>query len=176
MLKQFDQRMVGDFVQKKGSLVIGTEGQKDLLRKAKKIRSADYIFRFEVKDGVAPEQSVSTRANWLFVLTNVAVYWHDEPFGASVANYPRVAIDFPYYCPSSPFGAPAEEIGSVPSNSMIAREGIEGHWNHFEEYKNLMYVLDQKFVINARVKAAAGDYLRGDVILSGLEFDITDEV
>ena len=171
MLKQFDVKFFEALVKNRGSLVLTREQQERVLSASKKVRSVDYIFNFDVVNGAAKQASNVTRANWLFLLTNAAVYW--DSF--SVSDFPKVSVKFPYYSPDSPFSTPVEDWGAVPSNLVFGREGLTGKNGHFEEYKNLYYILGQRFVIQCDVKAAAGQYGHGSVILTGLEIDL-DEV
>lgn len=167
MLKQFDTSIFKNLVKDSGPLC-SSEEQKRVLMAAKSVRSVDYIFNFEVVNGAVKSASNVTRANWLFIITNAAVWW--ESF--AVADFPKVAVKFPYYSPDTPFNTPVDDWGAVPSDLVFGREGLTGKNAHFEEFKNLYYVLDQRFVINCDVKAAAGQYGRGAVILTGLEIDL----
>ena len=168
MLLQFNEKLWRSLVKRRGLLVLSDEAQKEVLRRCKNVRSCDYVARFDVKNGVAESRGVVTRANWLFILTNIACFWE----GADAATMPRVALNFPYYCPSSPFSTKVEDWGAVPCSLVLGREGLNGKNDHFEEYKDLFYILDQRFSVKLDVKADAGQYVRGSVMLSGLEVNL----
>lgn len=170
MLKQFNEKFWASLVKKRGALVVSSEAQREIIESSKKVRSCDYVVNFEVKNGAANMQNVVTRANWLFILTNAAVYW--DSF--NVADFPKISVKFPYYTPDSPFNTPAKDIGCVPSNLVFGREGLNGKMQHFEEYKNLYYLLNQRFVITLDAICKIGQYGRGAVLLSGLEIDLNE--
>lgn len=166
MLKQFNEKFVDSLVKKRGALVLSPEYQDEIIKRAKRVRACDYVSKFEIKNGASFTQSVTTRANWSFILTNAAVYWENT----TVGNMPKIAVNFPYFVPKSPFNTPVDDWGAVPSNLVFGREGL----TRFEEYKNLYYALDQRFVIELDAKAMPGQYARGYVLLSGLEIDLTE--
>ena len=168
MLKQFNVKFYEYFVKQRGKLILSREEQKMVLARSKVVRDCDYIVNFEIKNGAAFTQSVTTRANWIFILTNAACYWEN----IAVGDFPKIALDFPYYEPKTPFSTEASDWGAVPSNLVFGREALAGRMQHFEEYKNLYYLLNQRFVINLDIKAKAGQFGRGSVILSGLEIDL----
>lgn len=174
MLRQFNQQFFSEFVHKRDALVTDSDGRREVLARAKKIRSADYVFHFVFRNGVADPVSVVTRANWRFVLTNAVVFGPEF----DVPLMPKVTVRFPYYTPSSPVDGPIEDLGTVPVNLVFGAEDKGVKNKRFEEYKNLFYVLDQNFVIEAVAKSQAGQALYSHyyLLLSGMEVDTTDEV
>ena len=170
MLKQFNEKFWYSLVKKRGALVVSTDAQNEIIERAKHVRSCDYIVNFDVKNGAAQMRNVVTRANWLFILTNAACFWN----GVNVADLPKVSVKFPYYTPDSPFNTPVKDLGCVPENLVFGREGLTGKMKHFEEFKNIYYLLNQRFVINLDVIGKAGQYAHGSVILSGLEIDLNE--
>lgn len=170
MLKQFSEKFVDSLVKKRGSLVLTPEYQEEVLSRAKRVRSCDYVAPFTIKNGVTNSAGLVTRANWIFILTNSACYWENM----AVSDFPKIAVNFPYYEPKTPFNTRVQDWGAVPSNLVFGREALTGQMQHFEEYKNLYYMLDQRFVIQVDIKANAGQYGRGAVLLSGLEVDLNE--
>lgn len=169
MLRSFGEKFFNEFVKKRGKLVLTREEQEEVLSMAKRVRACDYVVNFEIKNGVVNGKGIVTRANWIFLLTNASCYWN-----MVVSDFPKVAIEFPNLAPQSPFNTVPQDFGCVPSNLVFGREALTGKMQHFEEYKNLYYMLHQRFPINLYVKSAPGIYGRGSVILSGLEIDLNE--
>lgn len=169
---------------RRGGLVLDTETQKKIIGDAKKIRSKDYIFSFDI-DYTDPgsftrvmEKTVTTTARWKFLLTGAAVYcglYDDIGFdGGIYANmFDKVAIHFESAASLSPFRAEdPQDLNAVLSNLVFAREcPLTLNVNkHFEEYKNLYYILDQR--VNIRVTRVPNSNIvahRLHVVLTGLE-------
>lgn len=170
MLRSFSQKFISEFVKKRDSLVLNSDQQKEIIDKSKRVRSCDYVANFVVKNGVAKTSGIVTRANWRFLLTNVCCYWEN----LSLSDFPKVSLEFPYFVPKTPFRTRAADWGAVPSNLVFGREGLTGAFHHYEEAKNLYYLLDQRFVINLNVKSNTGIYSRGTVLLTGLELDLSE--
>ena len=169
MLKQFNVTFWEYLVKDRGAVVISRNVQDEILRRAKNVRSVDYIAPFNIVNGEANTRDIVTRAKWRFILTNASCFFENM----SAADFPKIAVNFPYFVPKSPFNTPAEDVGAVPASIVFGREGLTGKMQHFEEQKNLYYTLDQRFVIEIDLKAKAGQYGRGYVLLSGLEVDIS---
>lgn len=165
MLKQFNEKIFGELVKKRAGKILDALKRNEVISASKIVRSVDYVFAFDVKNNYAQTQSCVTRANWLFILTNAACYWDS----LSINQLPKVAVEFKNYVPKTPFNTVAEDWGAVPCNLVFGREGV----GRFEEYKNLFYVLDQRFVISLDVKPNLA-YSRGHVILSGVEISLED--
>lgn len=168
MLKQFSEKFLDRLVKKRGSLILEPDAQNKVLSASKIVRSVDYVLNFEIDNGATTTKGVTTRANWLFILTNAAVYWENM----DLSDFPKVAVKFPYYDSATPFATVPDDWGAVPSNLVFGREGLTGKMQHFEEYKNLYFLLGQRFSINLDVKAKSGQYGRGYVILSGIEINL----
>lgn len=176
MLRQFNQKLYESLVKKCGAAVVGKSSVDEILKAAKRVRSADYVLSFDIKDGKADSKSTVTRANWLFILTNAACYWESPatPFPVPSGDWPKVGVNFENFVPSSPFNSKIEDFGTVPTSLVFGREDEEYIHEHFEEYKNLYYLLNQRFVISLDVKSSPTYYLRGSVILTGLEIDLNE--
>lgn len=166
---------------RRGGLVLDTETQKKIIGDAKKIRSKDYIFSFDIGSGSftrVMEKTETTTARWKFLLTGAAVYCglYDDigMDGGIYANqFDKVAIHFESAASLSPFRAEdPQDLNAVLSNLVFAREcPLTLNVNkHFEEYKNLYYILDQR--VNIRVTRVPNTNIiahRLHVVLTGLE-------
>lgn len=169
MLRQFVQKVYSSLVKDPGAAVVDADRRAEYLENARNVRAVDYVAKFEVKNGAASMRSLVTRANWRFIMTGAAVFW--ESFDPS--NMPKVSVSFDAFAPSSPFrNTDKGELNAVPCSLVFGREGLTGIKNHFEEYKNLFYVLDQRFSITLDAVANAGQYGRGYVLLTGVEVNL----
>lgn len=180
MLKQFNEGFFSELVKKRGELVTEPAKRDEILKAAKRIRSCDYLFNFDIKNGVANSKSMTTRANWIFLLTNAACYWESSSsvYPLPVMDFPRVGVNFENFSPRTPFNSSVENYGTVKSGLVFGRENSEYldafKNSHFEEYKNLYYLLDQRFTISLDIKSTPSYNIRGSVILSGLELDLNE--
>lgn len=169
MLQQQTEKLFNSFVKRGGAVVVSRERQEDIIKRAKRVRAVDYVLEFDCINGVSTSKSVTTRANWIFILTGAACQWNND-----VSKFPRVAVNFENYPVKSPFNSEVEFSGSVPSNLVFGRESLTGENAHFEEYKDFCYVLDQRFVISLDVFPQSAENFRGSVILTGLEVDLSE--
>ena len=142
------------------------QNQEAFFERAKRVRTKDYIFPLDVRNPNFARAYITTMAGWFFILTGASVYF--EELGAM--QFPRIAVTFPSFVPSSPFDAGADKFDAVPSGLVFGREGVPGL--HFEEQKNLFYPLGDAFEIKAEA------YLdnnvaeaRGYLLLTGVEID-----
>ena len=169
MLQQQTEKLFNSFVKRGGAVVVSRERQEDIIKRAKRVRAVDYVLEFNCINGVSTSKSVTTRANWLFILTGAACLWNND-----VSKFPRVAVNFENYPVKSPFNSEVEFSGSVPSNLVFGREALTGKNAHYEEYKDFCYVLDQRFVLSLDVFPQSSENFRGIVILTGLEVDLSE--
>jgi hypothetical protein len=168
MLQQ-TEKIFDSFVKRGGAVVVSRERQEDIIKRAKRVRAVDYVLEFDCINGVSTSKSVTTRANWFFILTGAACLWHND-----VSKFPRVSVNFENYPVKSPFNSEVEFSGSVPSNLVFGREALNGKDAHYEEYKDFCYVLDQRFVISLDVFPQSSENFRGNVILTGIEVDLSE--
>ena len=169
MLKTFTEKIYKQLVDIDDKRTIFSDEQRDaILYAAKRVRVKDYVLEFKIKDGQFYSDTVTTTANWYFVLTNVAVYTDTK--GASA---PLVGIKFQNFYPTSPLGTKAEDINNVPYDLVFGREGF----GQFEEYKNLYYSLGERVTVNVDVKHRNASDMpqRLFVSLSGIEVNLQDE-
>jgi hypothetical protein len=142
------------------------QDQEAFFERAKRVRTKDYIFPLDVRNPNFARAYITTMAGWFFILTGASVYF--EELGAM--QFPRIAVTFPSFVPSSPFDAGADKFDAVPAGLVFGREGVPGL--DFEEQKNLFYPLGDAFEIKAEA------YLdnnvaeaRGYLLLTGVEID-----
>lgn len=146
---------------KPGAQVLTRSRQNEILRAAKAVRAKDYVFNFDISTGgTSGEKIVTTTANWFFVLTGAAVHF------VEAAAQPKIKISLADFCPDSPLASSPSELNAVVAILVFAKEGKE----HFEEYKNLWYVLGQRITITS--ECFCSGTCRGSLILTGLEFDL----
>ena len=142
------------------------QAQEDFFERAKRVRAKDYIFPLDVHNPNFARAYITTMAGWFFILTGASVYF--EELGAM--QFPRIAVTFPSFVPSSPFDAGADKFDAVPAGLVFGREGVPGL--HFEEQKNLYYPLGDAFEIKA--EAFLDNNIadtRGYLLLTGVEID-----
>lgn len=170
MLKSFAESIyqkVNDV--KRGRVIYSDEQRDEILYNAKRIRAKDYILPFDIYDGQITTRGVTTTANWYFILTGAAVFFENCP----AAQLPKIGVKFQDFTPSSPFGTVAEDLNDVNAVLVFGREGLPaGRW---EEFKNLYFSLAQRITINVEAKPQDAEPLRGFVILTGLEFDLSND-
>lgn len=171
MLKSFAENFYKQLVDMKPGRVIYSKDQRDkILFDAKRVRSVDYVFNFNIENGQLQTRSATTKANWYFILTGAAVYFEDVQ---NASDLPKVAIKFQDFCPSSPFGTVPEDLGAVSSDIVLGREGLKNcRW---EEFKNLYFSLDQRITIHVETLPRTSEPLRGHVILTGLEINLYND-
>lgn len=138
----------------------------EFLSRVKRVRSKDYIFPLDVHQPNQTTEYAVTMAGWFFILTGASVYFED----LTPRYFPRIAVKFPSFVPTSPFDGGPEHFDAVPSGLVFGREGIPG--KRFEEQKNLFYPLGDAF--NIKAEAHLDNFVndaRGYLLLTGVEID-----
>ena len=149
---------------KPGARVLSREAQKAIEASAKRVRSKDYVFCFELPNGGESHEIIDiTTAGWFFILTNVT-YWRADGDGSE-----RVKISFKNFVPDLPIAS------DLPFNSYPAPL-VMGSQNsgRFEEAKNLWYVLGERIALSCEAYAAQGTPTKSYIMLSGIEIDLND--
>lgn len=172
MLKSFSEKFFQGLTGKKpGDLVLTDARRDEIIYNGKRVRSKDYIFDFDVTaPAKVQEKVVTTTARWLFLMTGAAVY-NEETFYR--INSAKVGINFESVASLSPFrGDVPADLNTVINELVFAREGqhlplMVNH--HFEEYKNLYYLLDQRVNIKVTIKPTLATDYRMHVLLTGVE-------
>ena len=175
MLKSFTEKFYQGLTGRKPGDLVLSEGTRDnIAYMGKRVRSKDYIYEF-ISDGSGAmlEQVETTTARWKFLLTGAAIYMPEHMYMVTGA-WPRIGLNFESCASLSPFRAEdPNDLNTVLSSLVFGREGqiiTLGANHHFEEYKNLYYLLDQR--VNIRVTAKPTYALfkyKFYVILTGLE-------
>ena len=170
MLKSFAEKFYKKLVDVAPGRSILSAAQRDkILFDAKRVRAKDYVLNFTFRDGQITNRGVTTTANWYFILTGAAVYFE----GANDTDLPKIGIKFQDFTPTSPFGTVPEDLGDVNAALVFGREGLPaGRW---EEFKNLYFSLAQRITINVEAIPKNAEPFRGWVILTGLEFDLSND-
>lgn len=172
MLKSFSEKFFQGLTGKKpGDLVLTDARRDEIIYNGKRVRSKDYIFDFDVTaPAKVQEKVVTTTARWLFLMTGAAVYNEENVYRINTA---KVGINFESVASLSPFrGDVPADINTVINELVFAREGqhlplMVNH--HFEEYKNLYYLLDQRVNIKVTIKPTLATDYRMHVLLTGIE-------
>lgn len=169
MLQSFAENFYKQLVDVAPGRSIFSAAQRDkILFDAKRIRAKDYVLNFTIRDGQITTRSVTTTANWYFILTGAAVYFENT----TASELPKIGIKFQDYTPASPFGSVPEDLGTVNAALVFGREGLAaGRW---EEFKNLYFSLAQRITVHVEALPVNNEPLRGSVILTGLEFNLNE--
>ena len=172
MLKSFTEKFYQGLTGiKPGHLVNDESEQAGIWAAAQNLRCKDYVFPVTVKAGVVTTiPDATTTARWFFLVTGVATYW--ERGGRDA---PRVKIGWKPFVNETCFNTEPEYLDAVTPSLVFGREFYEDPISslnlHFEEYKNLYYSLNQRVTLSVDViPTFSGQYDRGAVIISGLEF------
>ena len=153
---------------KDGRQIKDRAAQLEAVRAARRVRSKDYLFNFDLHGANDRRREVvTTAAGWFFLMTGAAVRFED----LTPQQFPRVALQFPMFSPDTPFDTENEFLEAVPGGLVFGREGAAGL--HFEEYKNLFYPLGDTFTMAAEaLNDTSINDIRGTLIVTGVEFDL----
>ena len=183
MLTTNKTRVWSKLVNDNGVSVLTQERQAEILRSAKTVRNMDYVSRWVIPGTVANStaQQITTRANWLFVLTDISI-WEQEAVNAAL---PRFNLTFETLPENVIFKDRTPEnianTNTVPSHLCVGSQGL---WRstsknyHFEEPKDTLIVCPQRSVIGVTIQpytdmnGVTYNYRRGALLLSGLEIEI----
>lgn len=176
-------RVFSKLVNNNSISVLSKERQMEILRAAKYVRNVDYVSRWMIPGQAAnaTAEQVTTRANWVFLLTDVSV-WENE---ATADGLPRFNLYFETLPNTALFKDKTPDSLTNP-NTVPARlcVGCQGLWNpnfknyHFEEPKDTLIVCPQRSVIGVTVQpyttmgGVVSTNTRGALLLSGLEIKI----
>lgn len=185
MLTTNKTRVYSKLVNNNGVSVLTPERQAEILRAAKTVRNMDYVSNWVIHGTVASStaQQITTRANWIFILTDISVWEQD----ATDAALPRFNLDFETLPENVIFKDRTPEnianTNTVPAHLCV---GCQGLWRttsfeknyHFEEPKDTLIICPQRSVIGVKIQPyinmnnLAYNYRRGALLLSGLEIEI----
>lgn len=172
MLKSCSEKIFQDLTGiKPGRLVLSDTQRDEILYKAKRVRSKDYIFNFTAPSGTTQEQTVTTTARWKFICTGIAFDADNDYIRATLP--PTIGVKFESLASVSPFrNADPSEMNRVRAGMVIPMEGKKEIYFpncHFEEYKQLFAVLDQRVNITVSFKAGSAPDYHATVIITGIE-------
>lgn len=156
MLKQTNESVFQALVKKRGASVLSTAQQVEICRAAKAVRSVDYVSNFSIPKLIkrATADTVETRANWKFILTGIGIYTRAWKQSNGRIAQPRFKFTFPVMPDSATIKnrTGAEELDTAQACLYM---GCENHlfndYAHFEEYKNVFFVLPQRSLIEVTV-------------------------
>ena len=169
MVTTLAERLAAFFTSiKDGRIIKDRAAQLEAVRAARRVRSKDYIFDFDLHGANdRSREVVTTAAGWFFIMTGAAVHFED----LTPAQFPRVAVKFPMFCPDTPFDTENGFLEAVPGGLVFGREGAAGL--HFEEYKNLFYPLGDTFTVAAEaLNDTSINDMRGALVITGVEIDV----
>ena len=170
MLKSFTEKIFQGLTDiKPGRLVLSEAARDEIIYKAKRVRAKDYVFNFDVTGSSSQEKTVTTTARWNFIATGLAFY---VPY-MDTNLPPTIGVKFESLASVTPFrnDDPAQ-MNRVLAEMVIPLEGKRAaYWKtpHFEEYKNLLQVLDQRVNITVSIKPGVITGYRAAVIITGVE-------
>ena len=170
MLKSFTEKIFQGLTDiKPGRLVLSEAERNEIIYKSKRVRAKDYVFNFDVTGSSSQELTVTTTARWKFICTGLAFY-----ASTMDTNFPpTIGVKFESLASLTPFrnDDPAQ-MNRVLSQMVIPIEGKSpNYWKnvHFEEYKNLLQILDQRVNITVSIKPGVNTNYRASIIITGVE-------
>lgn len=185
MLTTNKTRVWSKLVNDNGVSVLTMERQAEILRASKTVRNVDYVSNWVIPGTAANStaQQITTRANWLFILTDISI-WEQE---ATDAALPRFNLTFETLPENVIFKDRTTEnitnINTVPAHLCVGSQGLWrpasfGKNYHFEEPKDTLIVCPQRSVIGVTIQPYSNmngliyNYRRGALLISGLEIEI----
>lgn len=136
---------------------------RELVANARRVRCKDYVWNFQTTGGVV-ETTITTTANWFFILSNTSV-WLDESSNAADVD---IKIIFEDSANETLIASPnIQDSNFVPAALALSMQGAGGR---FEEFKNLFWVLGDRVNITLKIKTS-GTPARGVVCFTGVEID-----
>ena len=162
---------------KPGMVLKSSKDVDDIIYKSKRVRSKDYVFNFDVDTltpGPNPKyyKTVTTTARWKFIITGAAVYMSDP--SAARLSAPKIGITFESASSrSTTRGNDPQDENRVMAGLVFPIEGEKALQyfpnSHFEEYKTVCQVLDQRVDITVCYQTGGYGGYHATVILTGLE-------
>ena len=170
MLKSFTEKIFQGLTDiKPGRLVLSEAERNEIIYKAKRVRAKDYVFNFDVTGSSSQEITVTTTARWKFICTGLAFYAHNLDTNIP----PTIGVKFESLASLTPFrNDDPSQMNRVLSEMVIPLEGKSpNYWKnvHFEEYKNLLQILDQRVNITVSINPGVNTDYRASIIITGVE-------
>jgi hypothetical protein len=139
---------------------------REIVANGRHVRCKDYVWNFETAGGVV-ETTITTTANWFFILSNASVWLDDSSQASDIA----VKIIFEDSVQETPVTSPAvQDSNFVPGSLALSLQSAGGR---FEEYKNLYWALGDRVNVTIKVKTN-GEPARGVICLTGVEIDSSE--
>lgn len=135
---------------------------REIVAQGRHIRCKDYVFNFETAGGVV-ETTITTTANWFFILANTSAWLDDSSQAADI----DVKIIFEDSANETPVASPSvQDSNFVPAALALSMQ----RGGRFEEFKNLFWVLGERVNVTIKVKTN-GNAARGVICFTGVEID-----
>lgn len=139
---------------------------REIVAHGRHIRCKDYVYNFETAGGVV-ETTITTTANWFFILANTSVWLDDSSQAADI----DVKIIFEDSANETPVASPAvQDSNFVPAALALSMQ----NGGRFEEFKNLFWALGDRVNVTIKVKTN-GNAARGVICFTGVEIDTAGE-
>lgn len=139
---------------------------REIVAQGRHIRCKDYVYNFETAAGVA-ETTITTTANWFFILANTSVWLDDSSQAADI----DVKIIFEDSANETPVVSPAvKDSNFVPAALALSMQ----KGGRFEEFKNLFWALGDRVNVTIKIKTS-GEPARGVICFTGVEIDTAGE-
>lgn len=139
---------------------------REIVANGRHIRCKDYVYNFETAGGVA-ETTITTTANWFFILANTSVWLDDSSQAADI----DVKIIFEDSANETPVASPnVKDSNFVPAALALSMQ----KGGRFEEFKNLFWALGDRVNVTIKVKTN-GEPARGVICFTGVEIDTAGE-
>ncbi|MBO4708027.1 MAG: hypothetical protein J5594_05695 [Elusimicrobiaceae bacterium] len=174
MLASFAEKLYRPLVNVKNGRPLLSSAERDqILYNAKRIRSKDYYLTATIlEDGQIDVETVTTTANWYFVLTAVR-FGGDYSFLTNPET-PFVGIKFENFYPSTCLNGPRDLREIIPARFMSVGT-VEGKFR-YEEFTNLFYMLGERVTISAvfnkdNLGQEPDKSTKLEFIFTGLEFN-----
>lgn len=136
---------------------------REIVANGRHVRCKDYVCNFVTAGGVV-ENTITTTANWFFILANTSVWLDDSSQAADI----DVKIIFEDSVNETPVSSPnVQDSNFVPAALALSMQHKGGR---FEEFKNLFWALGDRVNVTIKVKTS-GEPARGVVCFTGVEID-----
>lgn len=175
MLKQTIESVYQTLVKRRAEPVLSVEKQTEICTAAKRVRCVDYVASWDITNGTGRAETVVTRANWRFILTNITVFSQYIPEEAGA--FP----DFVFNFQNLPFtGSFLNVTDPALLNTVWSKLAIGGQDNgvHFEESRNVLFVLPERAIIETVLKphimwgGSIYPNNRGSILYTGVEIQM----
>lgn len=182
MLKQTTESVIQALVKPRCAPILTAAAQQEILKASKNVRCVDYVSNYVIPETSvnARADSIVTRANWLFILTGIAIY---NRMGTTGIQQPRFKFTFPDLANTGRIKnrTDSNELDTAPAMVYMGCEGLDvGSYPnyHFEEFKNVFHVLPERAVIDitimpyVQMNGLAWNNTAGSILFTGVEISM----